>query len=90
MNYCLTIRKRAGDGATRLIKGEYMSESTIMIDGMSCMHCAMRVKKAVEALPGINNLNVEVGKADVSYDDTKTSQKDIEAAITKAGYKIKG
>ena len=66
-----------------------MSETTIMIDGMSCMHCVMRVKKAIEVLPGINDLNVEVGKADVSFDVTKTSQKDIEAAITKAGYKIK-
>jgi copper chaperone len=66
-----------------------MAESTIMIDGMSCMHCVMRVKKAIEILPGINTLNVEIGKATVSFDDSKTAQKDIEAAITKAGYKIK-
>jgi copper chaperone len=66
-----------------------MAETTIMIDGMSCMHCVMRVKKALENLAGINNLNVEVGKATVMFDDTKTSQKDIEAAIAKAGYKVK-
>ena len=66
-----------------------MAESTIMIDGMSCMHCVMRVKKAIEGLSGINNVNVEIGKATVSFDDTKISQKDIEAAITQAGYKIK-
>ena len=66
-----------------------MGQSTIMIDGMSCMHCVMRVKKAIEGLSGINNVNVEVGKATVSFDDAKTSQKDIEAAITRAGYKIK-
>ncbi len=56
---------------------------------MSCMHCAMRVKKAIEALPGISSLNVEVGKAELSYDDAQTSKTDIEAAITKVGYKIK-
>ena len=67
-----------------------MAEATIMIDGMSCMHCVMRVKKSIENLAGINNLNVEVGKATVTFDDAKTSQKDIEAAITKAGYKVKG
>jgi len=66
-----------------------MTEAIIQIDGMSCMHCAMRVKKAIEALPGINSLNVEVGKAELSYDDAQTSKTDIEAAITKAGYKIK-
>ena len=66
-----------------------MAEATIMIDGMSCMHCVTRVKKSIENLAGINNLNVEVGKATVTFDDAKTSQKDIEAAIIKAGYKVK-
>lgn len=66
-----------------------MTEATIQIDGMSCMHCAMRVKKAIEGLAGINSLNVEVGKADVSYDESQTSKTDIEAAIIKAGYKLK-
>ncbi|NJD55606.1 MAG: heavy-metal-associated domain-containing protein [Nitrospirae bacterium] len=66
-----------------------MTQTTILIDGMSCMHCVMRVKKAIEGLTGITDLNVEVGKATVSFDDAKTSQKDIEAAITRAGYKIK-
>jgi copper chaperone CopZ len=50
----------------------------------------MRVKKAIEALPGISNLNVEVGKATVSFDETRTSRKDIEGAVAKAGYRIKG
>ena len=56
---------------------------------MTCMHCAMRVKKAIEALTGINSLNVEVGKAELSYDESQISRTDIEAAIIKAGYKIK-
>ncbi|MBI5848449.1 MAG: heavy-metal-associated domain-containing protein [Nitrospirae bacterium] len=66
-----------------------MTEATILIDGMSCMHCAMRVKKAIEALAGINSLNVEVGKAEVRYDESQSSKSAIEAAIIKAGYKIK-
>jgi copper chaperone CopZ len=49
----------------------------------------MRVKKAIEGLPGIGTLNVEIGKATVRFDKGKTSQKDIEAAIVKAGYKVK-
>jgi len=39
-----------------------MAEATIMIDGMSCMHCVTRVKKSIENLAGVNNLNVEVGR----------------------------
>lgn len=66
-----------------------MTEATILIDGMSCMHCAMRVKKAIEGLAGISSLNVEVGKAELQFDESQTSRADIEAAIVKAGYKIK-
>jgi len=66
-----------------------MTEATILIEGMTCMHCAMRVKKAIETLTGITGLNVEVGKAELSYDESQISRTDIEAAIIKAGYKIK-
>lgn len=65
-----------------------MTDATILIDGMSCMHCAMRVKKAIEGLAGINSLNVEVGKAELNYDEAQINRSDIEAAIIKAGYKI--
>lgn len=66
-----------------------MTEAALEINGMSCMHCAMRVKKAIEALSGIMSLNVEVGKADVRFDESQISRSDIEAAIIKAGYTIK-
>jgi copper ion binding protein len=67
-----------------------MKEITIKIDGMSCQHCVMRVKKALEGLAGISNLSVEVGSATMSFDESKIKQADIENAIVKAGYKIKG
>lgn len=67
-----------------------MENTTINIDGMSCQHCVMRVKKAIEALSGIQNLTIEVGKASVIFDNSKIQKKDIENAIVKAGYKIRG
>jgi copper chaperone len=67
-----------------------MKEITIDIDGMSCQHCVMRVKKALEGLSGVLALSVDVGNARVSFDETKIIQADIENAIIKAGYKIKG
>ena len=67
-----------------------MKEVTIKIDGMSCQHCVMRVKKSLEGLAGISNLSVEVGSARMSFDESKIQQADIENAIVKAGYKIKG
>ena len=66
-----------------------MKQITIGIDGMSCQHCVMRVKKAIEGLVGISDLSVEVGSARVTFDESKIQQADVENAIVKAGYKIK-
>ena len=62
----------------------------IRIEGMSCQHCVMRVKKALEGLNGVTTLNVTVGQAEVSFDESKVQKKDIEDTIVKAGYKIAG
>jgi copper chaperone len=67
-----------------------MTNAVIHIEGMSCQHCVMRVKKAIEGLAGISSSDVEIGEAKVSFDESKLQKKDIEAAIVKAGYKIKG
>ena len=65
-----------------------MADVTIKIEGMSCMHCVGRVKQALEAIDGVTGASVEVGTASVSFDDSKTDQSALEAAITQAGYKI--
>lgn len=67
-----------------------MANAIIRIDGMSCQHCVMRVKKALEGLSGVTALNVSVGQAEVTFEESKIRQKNIEDAIVKAGYKIAG
>lgn len=67
-----------------------MKEITINIEGMSCQHCVMRVKRALEGLAGVSDLSVEVGSARVTFDESSIQQADIENAVMKAGYKIKG
>jgi copper chaperone len=67
-----------------------MADAIIRIGGMSCQHCVMRVKKALEGLSGITALNVTVGQAEVSFEDSKVQKKDIEDTIVKAGYTIAG
>lgn len=66
-----------------------MAEVTLSIEGMSCQHCVMAVKKAVDALDGVERSDVEVGSATVKYDDSAVKAEDIGAAIVNAGYKIK-
>jgi len=65
-----------------------MAEATIKIEGMSCGHCVMRVKKAVETLTGISEADVSIGTARVKYDEAKVNREDVEKAIEAAGYKV--
>jgi copper chaperone len=67
-----------------------MNDITLKIEGMSCQHCVMRVKKAIDAVQGVSKAEVVIGQAVVSFDETKTSKKEICAAVEKAGYKIAG
>ena len=63
---------------------------SVKIAGMSCQHCVMRVKKAIEGLNGVTSLEVAVGQADITFDETKIRKEDIETAIAGAGYKVLG
>jgi copper chaperone len=65
-----------------------MSEIKIKIEGMSCQHCVMSVKKAVGALEGIEQSDVSVGSAVIKYDESRVKKEEIEAVIEKAGYKV--
>jgi len=67
-----------------------MAEITVKIDGMSCQHCVAAVKKALDALDGVNSSTVDVGSATVSFDETKTGRDAISGAIQSAGYKVIG
>lgn len=50
----------------------------IKVDGMHCMHCAARVKKASEAIENVSNADVdlEAGKAAITHENA-----DIDAVI---------
>lgn len=65
-----------------------MAEATIKIEGMSCGHCVMRVKKAVETLTGISEADVSIGTARVKYDEARVKREDVEKVIEAAGYKV--
>lgn len=37
-----------------------MMEKTMQINGMMCNHCKMTVEKAIKAVPGVENAEVEL------------------------------
>ena len=66
-----------------------MREAVIKIEGMSCQHCVIQVKKALQTLNCMGDLEVDIGIATVHYDETQVKRQDIEAAIKAAGYEVK-
>jgi copper chaperone len=65
-----------------------MTETIIKIEGMSCQHCVMRVKKALDGTTGIIEAKVTVGSAGIKYDESKVKMEEIYSAVEKAGYKV--
>jgi copper chaperone CopZ len=65
-----------------------MKNIRLEIGGMSCEHCVKRVKKAIEALPGVTSADVTIGKVLVTFQEKAVAEADIVKAIEKAGYTI--
>ena len=66
-----------------------MAETILTIEGMSCQHCVMSVKKALESISGVSSVDVTIGNAKVTFDASKTNRDDITKAVVNAGYKVK-
>ena len=63
--------------------------TTLKVKGMSCQHCVMSVTKALGQLEGVKNINVDLAKGEVRFDNTKNMALDeIEKTIQDAGYEV--
>jgi len=65
-----------------------MAKQQFDVTGMTCSACSRRVNKAVEALAGVKEVNVNLLKNSLSvdFDDQVLSERDIVAAVEEAGY----
>lgn len=63
----------------------------VNVDGMSCNNCAKHVKNALEDLDQVKEVivNLDDKNAEISY-ESELNEKEIENAITEAGYEFKG
>ena len=70
------------------MEGKIITQETIKVEGMSCEHCEMRVKKAIEAVEGVRKVEVNLRNknAVVEYDERKANLEKIKAAVKDAGY----
>lgn len=65
-----------------------MKIEELKIEGMTCGHCVMAVKKELSKLPQLSVEDVQIGKARVQYDEAEVGRQDIARAIETAGYRL--
>ncbi len=67
-------------------------EKTIKIEGMSCGHCSAAVTKALESVPGVSDVNVDLESksATLKVLDGAASDGALRKAVEDAGYEVTG
>jgi len=68
-----------------------MTEGKISLDvqGMTCMHCAGNVKKAVESVAGISGVSVDLEGKKVEFEvNEEDNIGKVKEAIVGAGYTV--
>lgn len=61
----------------------------IKVKGMSCGHCAAAVTKALQNLPGVSEVQVDLDSGRVTYQSAgPIPREDLEKLIKAAGYEL--
>lgn len=71
-------------------KGEISMTKTIDIEGMMCAHCVAHVEKALNAIDGVSAKADLENKCAVVTLTKDVSDETLAAAVTEAGYEVKG
>ncbi len=62
--------------------------AVLHVEGMSCEHCAARVKKALEGLKAVKRAEVDLGKKEVMVTGKNLQQMEMKQAVEEAGYQV--
>lgn len=66
-----------------------MEKLTLVVTGMMCEHCKMRVAKAIEVLPEIAHVDISLTDGKTTIEGNNLDEEKIKAAIKEAGYDVK-
>lgn len=87
----LNLFKMNNTNTKAILEEKKMTERTIKVNGMMCEHCEMHVKKALEAIDGIDAASADHKKGEVKLTLSKAVADDsMKAAVTDAGYEFVG
>ncbi len=64
-----------------------MSDMVLNIEGMTCMHCKMRVEKALKGVPGVTGAQVDLVKKQAVVAGS-ADRAGMAKAVAEAGFKV--
>ncbi len=65
-------------------------QTTLKVTGMHCSGCAANVERVLKRVKGVSaaTVTLSAGQATVDYDPAVATEKELAAAVTKAGYGV--
>ena len=67
-----------------------MRQETIKVEGMTCQHCVQTITDALNKITGLNTVNVDLVKKEVSvkFNENETKLKKIFDKIIEVGFEL--
>jgi len=65
-----------------------MMKVELELDGMTCNHCKMAVDQALEAVDGVADKSVEIGRAVIQTEDWEALHPKLADLLEEEGYPI--
>ena len=67
-----------------------MRQETIKVEGMTCQHCVQTITEALNNITGLNTVNVNLVKKEVSvkFNENETKLKKIFDKIIEVGFEL--
>jgi copper chaperone len=62
----------------------------LTIKGMSCGHCVMHVRSALEGVSGVSKVEVDLLKGSAMVEGEALEPATLRAAVAEAGYEVTG
>jgi len=63
-------------------------DKTFTISGMSCGGCVNSLTRVLKAVPGIEPIKIEVGKAQLRLDADRVTSQMVRDAVMRAGFDV--
>ncbi len=63
--------------------------TTVKVNGMRCQHCVNSTKQALESIPGVSDVSIDLDKGEATFEGD-VSIETIKQAIAQIGFEVVG